>query len=68
MVGHILISKDQIKKKNVLNFTPLINKYNWGVIKYPLKIDDWKTSDRNNLTISLDVLNIKEVKICPAYL
>ena len=34
---------------------PFINKYNWDKIKNPSKIDDWKTFEKNNLMISLNV-------------
>ena len=44
------------------------SKYNWGKIKYPSKIDDWKTFEKNNLTIVLNVLFTKEMEICPAYI
>ena len=35
---------------------------------YPSKVDDWKTFEKNNLTSALNVLNIKEMEICPAYI
>ena len=31
------------------------------------KIDDWKTFEKNNLTITLNILYIKEKQICPVY-
>ena len=34
--------------------------------KKPTKIDDWKTFEKNNPTIALNVLYIKEKEICPA--
>ena len=37
-----------------------INKYNWNGRKYASKIDDWKTFKKNNPTISLNILYIKE--------
>ena len=37
-------------------------------MKYPSKIDDWKTFEKNNLIIALNILYIKEEKICPAYI
>ena len=43
-----------------------INKYNWSGIKYPSKIDDWKTFEKNNLTIPFNILYIKEQEIYPA--
>ena len=40
----------------VSNITPLINKCNWKGITYPTKIDDWKTFEKNNPTIALNIL------------
>ena len=39
---------------------PSINKYNWEEINYPSKIDDWKTFEKNNLTIAINFLYAKE--------
>ena len=47
---------------------PFINKYNWKGINYRSKIDDWKTSEKNNPTIALNILYIKEKEIYPAYI
>ena len=53
--------------ERVLNIKPFKNKCNWKVINYSSKIDDWKTFEKNNSTISLNILYIKEKEICPAY-
>ena len=45
---------------------PFINRYNWERIGYPSKIDEWKTFERNNSTIALNILFIKEKEILPA--
>ena len=45
------------------NIKPLINKYNWDKIKYPSKIDDWKTFEKNDSTIAVNVLYTKEMKM-----
>ena len=47
-----------------------MNKCNWNGIKYPSKIDDWKTFEKNNSIIALNILHIKEKEkeIYPAYL
>ena len=45
-----------------------ISKFNRDRIKYPSKIDDWKTFEKNNLMIALNVLYIKERVICHAYI
>ena len=52
----------------ISNIKPFINKYNWKGINYPYKIDDWKTFEKNNPTITLNILYIKEIEICPAYI
>ena len=45
-----------------------INKYNWEGINYPSKIDDWKTFEKNNQTIALNILYIKEKEMLPGYI
>ena len=61
-------AKTELHPERVSNIILFIYKYNWDGIKYSLKIDDWKTSEKNNLTIILNVLYIKETEICPAYI
>ena len=36
--------------------------------KFPSKIDHWETLDKNNPTIVLNILYIKEKVICLAYI
>ena len=45
-----------------------MNKYNWKEINYPSKIEDWKMLQKNNLTNALNILYIKELEVCPAYI
>ena len=45
-----------------------MNKHNWERINYPSKIDDWKTFEKNNPTITLNILYTKEKEIFPAYI
>ena len=54
--------------ERVSNIKTFINKYNWKGMKYLLQIDDQKKVAKNNQTISLNVLYIKEIKICSAYI
>ena len=54
--------------ERVSNIKPIKNKCNWDGIKYPSKIDDWKTFGKNNPTTALNVLYIKEMEIFPAYI
>ena len=43
-----------------LTIKPFINEFNWKGINYPGKIDDQKTFEKNNPTIALNILYIKE--------
>ena len=52
----------------VSNAKSFRNKYNWKGINYPLKIDDWKTFQKNVPTIALNISYIKEKQICSAYI
>ena len=45
--------------ERISNVKPFINKYNRDEIKYPSKIHDWKTFEKDNSTITLDVLYTK---------
>ena len=49
--------------EKVSNIKPFINKYDLERISYPLKIDAWKRFEKNNLTIALNILHIKEKEI-----
>ena len=48
--------------ERVSNIEPFINKYNWERLNYPSKIDDWKTFEKYNPTIPLNILYIKKKK------
>ena len=65
----VALNYEKIKwnPERVSNSKPFINKYNWKGINYLSKIDDWKAFEKNNLTIAVDVLYIKEKEIYPAY-
>ena len=60
----------EIKKnpQTVSNIKAFINKYNCYRIKYPWKIDDWKTFEKNNPRIAPNVSCTKIMEICPAYI
>ena len=45
-----------------------MKKCNSNGINSSSKIDDWKKLEKNNPTIALNVLYIKEKEICPAYI
>ena len=54
--------------ERVSNIEPFINEYKRKRINYPSKLDYWKTFEKNNLTIALNILFIKEKNIWPAYI
>ena len=56
---------DEWNPERVLNIKPFINKYYQKGINYLTKLDDWKRFEKNNLTIALNILYIKEL---PAYI
>ena len=74
MVVHILVHQTvplnygEINRNSekVSNIKPFINKYDWKGMNYLTKIDDWKIFQKNNPTIALNILSMKEKKICPA--
>ena len=39
---------------------PFINEYNWEEINFPSEKDDWKKFEKNNITITLNVLYAKK--------
>ena len=50
------------------NIKPFIKICNWKIIDYPSKIDNSKRFEKNNPTIALNILYVKEKEICPAYI
>ena len=44
----------------VSNIKPFEMKYKWKGINYSSKIDDWKTSEKNNPTTAFNILHIKK--------
>ena len=46
--------------ERVSNIKPFINKCQWIGINYPSKTDDLKTFEKNNPTIALNIVHIKE--------
>ena len=53
--------------ERITKVKPSINKYNWERISYPSEKDDWKKSEKNKLTIALNILYAKKEKIYPDY-
>ena len=50
-------SAENKKNKLIINEPkPIINEYNWGVIHFPSEKDDRKKFEKNNVTITVNVL------------
>ena len=54
--------------ERVSNITPFINKYNWEGINYPSKLGDWKSFEKSNPTMAMNMLYTKEKEILPTYI
>ena len=65
----VALNYEEIKwnPERVSNIKSFLNKYNWKGIDYLSKIDNWKTFEKNNPTISLNILYFKEKEKCTAY-
>ena len=53
------LNYEEIKKdpRRITKIKPFINKYNWKGINFPSEKYDWKKIEKNNQTISLNVLS-----------
>ena len=51
----VAFNHEEIKKdlKRIIKIKPSINKYNWQGINFPSEEDDWKKSEKFNVTIAL---------------
>ena len=54
--------------EKISNIKPFILKYNCKGINYRSKIERWKTFEKNNPTIAVNILYIKEKESYPAYI
>ena len=52
------------KCQRITKIKPFIDKYNWEGINYPSEKDDWKKFEKNNLTITRNVLYVKKNNSC----
>ena len=66
----VTLNHEEIKRdpQRISKIKPFINKCKWRGINYPSKTDDRKTFEKNNPTIGLNILSIKEKEILPAYI
>ena len=53
--------------QRITKIKPFINKYNWEGTNFPSEKDNWKIYEKNNVTISLNVLYARKGNIYPAY-
>ena len=67
--GSYVNSLDWIKnKKATINQKNKSDKCFQHAINYISKIDEWKTFEKNNLTIAYNILYTKEKEMCPVYI
>ena len=59
--------KKKAEMQRTTKIKPFINKYNWEEINLPSEKDNWKKIEKNNVTITLNILYAKRKKIYPAY-
>ena len=64
MLVHKEAKKDPHRTTKIKRFT---NKYNWEVIHFPSKQDNWKKIEKNNVTININILYAKKEKKYPTY-
>ena len=60
----VALNYEEIRKnsESISHINRFINKYNWTGINYPSGKDDWKIFEKNNPTITLNVLYAKKEK------
>ena len=63
-LNHEEIGKHAERITKVKSF---INIYKWEKINFPSEKDDWKTFEKNNVTIKFNVLYAKKEKKYPPY-
>ena len=65
----VALNYEEIKKdpRRITKIKPFLNRYNWERITFPSEKNDWKKFDKNNVTITLNVLYAKKENIYPAY-
>ena len=58
----VALHHEELRKNRagITKIKPFINKYNWDEINFPSEKDNWKKCEKNNVTISLNVLYAKK--------
>ena len=54
--------------QGITKFKTFINKYNWEGINFTSEKNDWKKTEKNSVTMVLNVLHSKKEKIYPPYI
>ena len=57
--SYIKLWRNRITSRKIPNIKLFITKYNWKGTNYLSKIDDWKTFEKNNQKLALNILYIK---------
>ena len=65
----VALNHEEIKKdlQEITKIKTFVNKYNWKGTNFPSEKKDWEKFEKNNVTITLNVLYAKKEKIYPAY-
>ena len=65
----VALNYEEIGKhaERITKIKPFIDKYKCEGINFPSEKDDWKNFEKNNVTITLNVLYPKKEKIYPVY-
>ena len=58
----VALNHKEIVRNRISKIKLFINKYNSKGINYSSGKDDWKMSEKNNVTIALNVLHVKKIK------
>ena len=54
--------------QRITEIKPFINKCNWEGTTFPPEKDDWKKSEKNNVTIALNVLYAQKRNIISCFM
>ena len=63
----VTLNHEEIEKDPQRITKTFINRYNLEGINFPSEKDDWKTFEKINVTIAVNILSAKKEKIYPAY-
>ena len=55
------------KSWRITKIKPFINKHKWEGLNFPSEKDNWKKTEKNNVTVAFNVLCVKKEEIYPTY-